>query len=48
MCRIDNQPAIHLSMKSFFLDGETLDCLAISSHLLFCLLSSDAQAARFG
>jgi hypothetical protein len=31
--RIDNQPAIHLSMKAFFVDGETLDCLAISSHL---------------
>ena len=30
---IDNQPAIHLSMKSFVLDGETLDCLAISPHL---------------
>jgi 4-carboxymuconolactone decarboxylase len=31
--RIDNQPAIHLSMNAFFVDGETLDCLAISSHL---------------
>lgn len=31
--RIDNQPVIHLSMKAFLLDGETLDCLDKSSHL---------------
>src|SRR3954470_18779700 len=29
----DCQPAIHLSIKAFFVDGETLDCLAKSSHL---------------
>src|SRR3954447_22459547 len=28
-----DQGAIHLSMKAFFVDGETLDCLAKSSHL---------------
>ena len=41
--RIDNQPAIHLSMKVFLLDGETLDCFAKSSHL-----SRFFSAAEFG
>jgi len=32
--RIDYQPAMHLSMNSLFRAGDTLDCLAISSHLI--------------
>src|SRR5258708_2882172 len=45
--RIDNHPAVHLSMKVFFVDGETLDCLAISSHLsrFFSVAEFDGLAA---